>query len=431
MAGEKTEPVFPAPVCFFEKDAEANAPKDTEKAVRRGLDWFKNADMIADGGKNGVIEGLSHHISAKDGRQKRETLIRADCTGEAGGAFMLDYWLTGNEESRNIFENAEDCCFNYMQVKSGAHKGMLRWTNNSWVMCYQDDVARAILPTILCENYTAEGSRHFGDAVEALRYLLRSTGPNGLRVSNTATPYMDAETERLYRETNYKFTTKAHHNSFYQAMLLLAYRAGGPAEFLEPAVRGLTTIMELYPENERETSETEELCRLIFPLSVLYQVTGEEKHRAWLYRVARDLERLRHPSGGYREWDTGYKAACSRRENGECALLANNGDPVADLLYSNNWLPLGFAYAYMVTKDRYFYELWIGIASFMLRAQIHSEKAELDGSWCRGFDMERYEVYGVPHDVGWSPCCVETGWTMGEILMGLQFMRYITENGMV
>ena len=38
------------------------------------------------------------------------------------------------------------------------------------------------------------------------------------------------------------------------------------------------------------------------------------------------------------------KAACSRRENGECALLAENGDPVVDMLYSNNWLPLGFAY---------------------------------------------------------------------------------------
>jgi hypothetical protein len=37
-------------------------------------------------------------------------------------------------------------------------------------------------------------------------------------------------------------------------------------------------------------------------------------------------------------------------------------------------------------------------------------------------DMNRMEPYGVPHDVGWAPCCVESGWTVGEILTGLQFM---------
>ena len=27
----------------------------------------------------------------------------------------------------------------------------------------------------------------------------------------------------------------------------------------------------------------------------------------------------------------------------------------------------------------------------------------------------------MPHDVGWGPCCIESGWTVGEILMGLGF----------
>ena len=50
------------------------------------------------------------------------------------------------------------------------------------------------------------------------------------------------------------------------------------------------------------------MCRLVLPLAILYGVTGEEKHREWLYRVTDDLQKVRHPSGGYREWDTGYKA---------------------------------------------------------------------------------------------------------------------------
>jgi hypothetical protein len=425
LAGEDISPVFPAPVCHFEKNTSIEKPSDADAVVRMGLDWFKNADMLISGGKFGVKEGLSHHISAKDGKQKRETLVRTDCSGETGGSFMLDWLLTGNEESKKIFKDLESFCFEYMQEKDGTHKGMLRWTENAWGTCYQDDVARAILPTLLCQNYTESGSRYFGNAVEALHYLLRTTGPSGLRTSCTVASFMDEESEKRYRETDYRITTKAHHNSFYQAALLLAYRAGAPKEFLEVGVKGLTSVMTLYPENERETSETEEMCRLIFPLSVLWQVTGEETHLQWLYRVAKDLERVQHESGGFCEWDTGYRASCSRRENGECALLAENGDPVVDMLYSNNWLPLGFAYAYMVTKDHYFYKKWLEITRFLARCQVHSKDASLHGSWSRGFDVERREIYGVPHDIGWSPCCVETGWTMGEILMGMQFMKWI------
>ena len=211
-----------------------------------------------------------------------------------------------------------------------------------------------VLPTLLNQNFTKEGSRHFDDAVAGLQYLLDTTCPNGLRypVSDCAT--MDEDKIREFREKIDTHETKAHHNSFHLAMFLLAYRQGAPEAFREAGIRGLTTIMTLFPYNAWETSETEELCRMILPLSILYQVTGEEQHKQWLYDMAHRLERLQHPSGGYQEWDSDYHADCSRRKNGECALLANNGDPVADLLYSNNWLPLGFAYAYLVTKDPYF-----------------------------------------------------------------------------
>ena len=189
------------------------------------------------------------------------------------------------------------------------------------------------------------------------------------------------------------------------------------------AEKGLATLMAAYPDTRRETSETEEQCRLILPLAVLYNVTGKKEHYDWLCRVADDLQNRRHPSGGYAEWDTGYKAFCSRNHKGECALLADNGDPIADLLYSNNWLPLGFSYAYLVTGEKRFAELWNVTASFMMKAQIHSDNKLLDGAWARAFDMNRSENYGIPHDVGWGPYCIESGWTVGEILMGLQFMQ--------
>ena len=79
--------------------------------------------------------------------------------------------------------------------------------------------------------------------------------------------------------------------------------------------------MAAYPDTELEHSETQEKCRLVFPLAALYDATGEEKHRQMLYRVVSDLEKVKHPSGGYYEWDTHYKARYSRVSTTECSLL--------------------------------------------------------------------------------------------------------------
>ena len=426
IAGEKVAPEFPAPVCTFAKGSVVRTSEDVAGAVRLGLDWYRNADMFLNDGRGGVKEGLSHHIHANNGVQQRVSQIRTDCTGETGGAFLFDWMITGNEESRQMFETLEDFIFGYMQVKDGLHRGMMRWSETAWLTCYQDDAARAILPTLFCQNFTEEGSRHFADVIDACEYMVETTGPNGLREFRTDVANLNEERMKYLRENNTGISA-AHYNAFYHAALVLCYRAGGPEKFLRTAEAGLRSIMELYPNNTRETSETEEMCRLVFPFAALYEVTKSPEHLAWLNRVTDDLEKVHHASGGYLEWDTGYRANCSRREAGECALLAENGDPVVDLLYSTNWLPLGFAYAWMATGDERFREKWKDVAGFMLSCQTHSEEASLNGSWTRAFDVSRWEIYGVPHDVGWAPCCVETGWTVAEILQGLQFMK-IAEN---
>ncbi|MBQ7339039.1 MAG: hypothetical protein IJW40_11390 [Clostridia bacterium] len=420
LAGETVTLAFDPPVCTHDTQTVCCAA-DTDAAVRRGLDWFIRAGMLKAQGALGVREGFSHHIRAMDGVQLRADTVRADCTGEVGGAFLMDAICKGNPESRAIYNNTAAYCFDFMQIKQGEHRGMLRWTETAWEVCYQDDVARAILPTLLCENFGG-GAAHFKDACLALDYLVDTTGEDGLRVFRTDICDMSPTRWEQLKQAGVGVPC-AHYNAYYHAALLLAARADGSPYYAELAERGLTTLMTLYPETRRETSETEEMCRLVLPLALLYERTGKSEHYAWLCRVVSDLERVQHFSGGYAEWDTGYRAACARNERGECALLANNGDPVADLLYSNNWLPLGFAYAYYVTGQALFHRKWEEIARFILTAQLHSDDLMLDGAWTRAMDMDRMESYGVPHDVGWAPCCIETGWTVGEILMGLQFMH--------
>ena len=91
------------------------------------------------------------------------------------------------------------------------------------------------------------------------------------------------------------------------------------------------------------------------------------------------------------------------------------------MLYSVNWLPLGFAFAYRATGDEVFIERWRSIVGFFSEIQTVSENKHINGSWCRAIDCELREAYGMPHDVGWGPCAVESGWTVGEILMGIGY----------
>lgn len=420
LAGEKIQPAFAAPVCQFH-ETKVESVEDTKQAVEKGLAWITNAGMLKNGGAAGAYEGFTNQINAKTGEHTKNRTIRTDCTCEIGGALLFDALLTGNEQSKKTADLLFKFAFDWLQVKDGEHKGMIRWSEDAWEHCYQDDVARVVLGMLL--------SQHFGQEVPYLEqinagldYMIETTGADGIRIPATEIRYFNPEYS-AWLKTAGASEPCAHFNAYYHAVLLLSYRVCKNPRYLEYAEKGLSTLMKVYPDTRRETSETEEYCRLILPLAILYGVTGKKEHYAWLCKVADDLQKFRHPSGGYAEWDTGYKAFCSRNHKGECALLANNGDPVADLLYSNNWLPLGFAYAYMVTGEQKFYDLWKDSASFILSAQIHSEDKLLDGAWARAFDLERRENNGIPYDIGWGPYCIESGWTVGEILMGLQFMQ--------
>lgn len=393
--------------------------KCREDAIKRGMKWLNN--FLVDDGFGGVREGMCHKIDP-DGVQERLLTVRNDCSGEVSGAIKMFAALFNDSGARKIAENIDSFTYGPMTVKGGLFDGFMRWSDDGWQVCYQDDVARCVLPGLYDCLFLGHDLL-YPEICRALDFLVQTTAKDGCRVARTDMYSMsrDSFTELASAETGCR---SAHYNAYYHAALLLAYKYGKNETYLEVGQKGLETLMEMYPDTQREQSETEEMCRLILPLAALYDATGDERHRQMLYRVAGDLQRHRHPSGGYREWDTGYKAACSRESCGECSVLTNNGDPVADLLYSVNWLPVGFAYAYHVTGDEWFYELWKDVVRFCIQSQMLSDNPLSDGAWCRAFDMDLGEAYGCPHDVGWAPYANETGWTVAEILMGMMLMDF-------
>jgi hypothetical protein len=391
---------------------------DAENTFAKGLNWFDGCEILLDNGRDGAEEGMGHGINP-DGVQEKRTNVRVDCVGEIAGAYFFDYLLHQNEKSLDRYQNLAAFIFERMQVKSGPFRRMLRWTESAWCTLFGDDVGRAILSTLLYMMFT--GDRTWLPQIEeAMDFLLRVTGTDGL-----VTPMLEfrSMTEERIAELHSQPSNQycAHRNAYYNAALLLTYLLDGKESYRETGEKGLSTIMGVFPNTMRAISETEELCRLIFPLACLYQVTGKEEHKQWLYTVSEKLETYRYKNGGYVEVDPGYTAYRSRTAGTESSMLADNGNEIAELLYSTNWLPLGFSYAYFVTGDEGFRKKWEEIADFMASAQIVSEDKTIDGAWSRCLDLKRMEIYGMPHDVGWGPCCIESGWTVGEILMGLGF----------
>ncbi len=414
------------PEPFIAHEAYPNLDSDEEferarkASIDLGIKWLEQ--FLIDEGKGGIYDGYSHEIDP-DGTQARTYTVRADCIGECAGTFEMYAQLTGKSLFRERSSAMYDFNYGPMLIKGGAYDGLLRWTSDAWGACYQDDVARATLYDLL-ECALGGDRAHVTPLEHILDFLAKSTPKDGLRPWRTDAWAYDAAGLAALAEAEHG-TPSAHYNAYYDAILLLGYRVFGKPLYLEKGRAGLETLMELYPETRREQSETQEMCRLVLPLALLYEITGEEKHREMLYRVTADLQKLRHPFGGYMEWDTGYKAACSRDSRGECSLLTENGDPVADQLYSSNWLPMGFGYAYHVTGDPMFKALWRDIVIYFLRTQLHCTDARYDGAWSRAFDMNRREIYACPHDAGWAAACLYAGWSAANILAGMMLPDYL------
>ncbi len=422
-----------------------------EIAIKRGLAWFENADMILwkNGMPYGVKEGLSAHVYA-NGTHGVLNPPRADCNGEMSIAYYLRWLMTGDKRmllySDGLMRGVTD-----LQVKTpGPFYGMMRWTQESWYCCYPDDAARALLiPGTLRAVFG--GDRTYLHAVkECLDFIISVTGKNGVPSSRMDFQREDTDllsfcsyvkqgkgedmkwcmvgngvaTREEIRNTEFA-SPSAHYQAYSAAGMLLYYYVTKEKKYLDVGIKAIEHIMATYPITGREHSEVQEYCRLMLPLAILWIVSEDlenpkPEYKEWLYRVAGDLNKYRHPRGGFREWDTGYKAACAGVADGESSVLAENGDPITDLIYSVNWLPTSLSLAYMFTKDEYFREMRDYTIDFLCCSQVCSDNKMIDGIWARALDLDLQEVYGVPNDIGWSPWSVETGWTMGEIITGLE-----------
>jgi hypothetical protein len=442
---------------------EEKLPADAaRRAIVRGIDWHTKAGMLlseegrkyyekyhaqkkadpntpldaypppgwgAGDGRYGVLEGVSSRIRY-DGKQPYRWWLRSDCNGESSLAFALRWKLDGDEHSKQIAENLLD----WVYFRSGLFQadpaqpnyGLIFWASDNRQALYQDNDVKVMLGCLGTSG--AIGSDRWDEAlIKNILANFRTTGSlgfRGLRLENSQ--LLERGWQSYWRDGKISYTP--HYEVWTWAVYLWLYDKTRDPLLLERTRHALGMMMKAYPNRWQWTNSLQiERGRMLLPLAWLVRVDDRPEHRAWLKRIADDMERCQDQCGAIRE-ELGAMQRGRHRPpltnaaygRGEAPLIQQNGDPVADLLYTCNFALLGLHEAYAATGEAQYRRMADRLAEFLVRIQVRSEvHPELDGGWFRAFDDRQWDYWGSNADRAWGAWSIEVGWTQGWIPTGL------------
>lgn len=432
-----------------------------EEAIIRGIDWHTRARMLmhpswtneyakygnlanplgprpdanwpSGEGECGLLEGFNSRVFS-DGSQNVRWWLRTDCNGESALSFALRSRLDGDTRSARIATNLLDWVyFNskllHNEINSPTY-GLLGWAPNTTGTFFQDNDIKAILGCIGAAALLQ--TDRWGEAL--LKNILanfRTTGVYGFRGECLNEPGLRQNGWLHYWQAP-TLHYSAHFEVWTWAGYLWLYDKTRFAPLLDRTKTGIRRMMAAYPSQWRWTNGLQqERGRMILALAWLVRVEDTAEHREWLRRVATDMIADQAECGAIREemgeLSLGYMKPPQSNEaygSGEAPLIHQNGDPVADLLYTCNFALFGLHEAAAATGDPFYRAAEEKLIDFLLRVQVRSElRPELDGAWFRAFDFERWDYFASNSDWGWGAWAVECGWTQGWITTGLALYR--------
>jgi len=432
-------------------------------AIQRGIDWHGKAGMVLtekgwedyqkfwegtaygaplghDGvgewpdttppygdGRFGILEGAYSQIDYL-GHQKAKLWLRSDSNGESSLAFALRWKLDGDQWSRDVAENVLD----WLYVTSGlfqtdleqANCGLLFWSPDNRQALYQDNDVKAIMG-LIGTSAVLETDKWDEALVRNILGNFRTTGPLGFRGWRLENPEVLQNGWRHYWETP-RTNFSPHYEAWMWSAYLWLYDKTGYEPFLEKVKNGVKMMNEAYPERWFWATACTPIdyARMLLVCSWLVRVEDTPEHRQWLKFYVDKLAAVQdEETGAIREEVADYphlqfRIAKSNAEYGtsESGLVAKEGDPVTDQLYSTNFILFGLNEAYHATGDSQYKQMRDRLAEFLIRIQVKSEAhPQLDGGWFRAFDYEKWEYWGANADVGWGAWSIEVGWTQAWI----------------
>jgi len=431
--------------------------EDKRASVRKGVDWFYKGRFfihpswkdtwltyqsdgtnpvgppIGSGAPNGdgtlgLLEGHSSNIYY-DGSQQYRYWIRADVQGEAAYALAAASNLLEEESYISPAKNLMEYIFQ-SNLRTGprnhqdsAAYGLIGWSHTHPGVYYGDDNARAILG-ILGASAHLETDQWDQEMVEAILGNFRTTGTLGFRRNRLEQRDVQRNGWRYYWDREV-VNPAPHFESWMWALYLWLYDKTGHEPLLAKAKSAIRITMEGYPDEWLWTNGIQqERARMILPLAWLVKVEDTQEHREWLDRIVTKLLENQMGNGAIREELGGegkgrYGRTKSNAEYGlhEAPLIFENGDPIADMLYTSNFAFFSLNEAAHATGDPTYQEALIKLSDFLTRIQVKSDRfTDLDGAWFRAFDYERWEFWASNADVGWGAWGTLSGWTQSWIV---------------
>lgn len=434
LANRQVQPLRWQPVAGVSFGPEDDLPQDVQRqAVLRGVAWYDKAGMITgpapgDGSK-GIREGLRSRFKP-DGAQQVSNVIRGDCVCESAMTLALCTKLGADSRYAEVARRALDYYLFESVVRKGERAdpghgayGLIASGEGGWLVAnYGDGNAKIMISTLTTAALL--GTDRWDEAIMmCLLGNLRTTGQHGFRGGRIDLPAL-ANGYRQYFDST-RINPHPHYEAYLWACFLWAYEQTGYKLFLDRPKTAIQITMERFPNRIPWTNGlAQEKSRILLPLAWLVRVEDTPENRKLLDRAIDELAKLQEPCGAIREeiGDLQYGRYPPPRANEdygkhEASLIAENGNPVADLLYATNFAFLGLHEAASATDDKRIMAMADRLADFLCRIQIRSETvSQLDGGWFRAFDYKRWEAWASNADAGWGAWCIEAGWTQSWIV---------------
>jgi len=408
-------------------------------AVKRGVDYYAKSGLYLRSdwpaqkppgndslplawkrgdGSEGIGECFISKMIFSNGRQAVSREARADCNLEAAMGLACGKILTGDSSNDSTIARLCNFVFHKSLIASAerndpskASYGLLGWNVSNPESFWGDDNARALLSAVAVSGFTSD-QRWNEYIVRGVLANFRTSGIYGFRPANISGKDLEEKGWEYYYNSGFIFCNP-HMESYLWATWLWLYSKTGYKPLFEKARRGIEKMMETYPDWRLEANRYEqERCRMLLPLAWLVRVEDTPQHRKWLDEIAGYVISIQDISGAIPQIPGTVVGTNEGYGTGECALSHAAGDPVTDALYSINFAFIGMHEAAMVTGNSKYILSAARMADFFVRTQTRSEKhAELDGTWYRGFDYEKWDYWGSDGDCGWGVWTNEIGWT--------------------
>ncbi len=387
-------------------------------------------DLLQGDGSRGIMEGHGSTID-HNGTQDYRYFIRADVQGES--AFLLA--SAGSILNRPGYYATAEKLLDYLFYTSGfrggarnhrdsSSYGLISWANTHPGTFFNDDNARCILGAIGASAFM-NNERWNKFIAENILGNFRTSSKQGFQGNALEQSNIEKNGWRYYYERDF-VNLHPHFESWMWACYLWLYDKTGYKPLLDKAKTGIRLMMEAYPDRwKTQNGVQQERARMVLPLAWLVRVENTPEHVKWLDDVLSKLLEYQEPCGAIREelgnaGSDAHKILITSNDaygKNEASLIAQNGDPVADMLYTCNFLYFGLNEAAHATNNPKYFQAAHKLSEFLVRIQAASSLHEdLDGAWFRAFDYGRWDYWASNADNGWGAWSTLTGWIQSWIV---------------